>query len=378
MSSGLIVVGTGLAGYSLVKEYRKRDKETPILCVTEDDGAFYSKPTLSTALAHNKQPEDLVVTPMEKMATQLSVTIQTHTSVTGIDRQAQQLVCGDQTYDYDQLVLACGSVPRDLHLQGSGVDRVLSVNSLADYQVFRGRLSPGHRVVIIGAGLVGCEFAHDLIQAGYDVAVVAPESTPLEALLPSPLGSAFQESLSGLGVQWHLGCLVDSIESDTAGAQVHLNDGVVVTADLVLSAAGLVNEWSWLEGTGLTNSEGIVVSADLSTEDAHIYAMGDCAVIDGQVRRYIAPIMHQARALSATLTGEETSVSFPLMPVVVKTPSFPLCILPPPVGVAGSWECEGSGQVWTAAYRDNTGQLKGFALAGEGVRDRLVWMKQVV
>src|SRR5512146_959392 len=85
----IVIIGSGLAGYTVAREFRKLDAETPILIISADHGGFYSKPTLSNALATGKTPASIVTASAEKMAEQLKLTIRSHSRVTAIDPAAK-------------------------------------------------------------------------------------------------------------------------------------------------------------------------------------------------------------------------------------------------------------------------------------------------
>ncbi|HTH94135.1 MAG TPA: FAD-dependent oxidoreductase, partial [Rhodocyclaceae bacterium] len=140
MTAPIVILGTGLAGTSVVRELRKLNPDIPITLVSADHGGFYSKPMLSNALAQNKTPAQLLVTPAEKLAEQLKVTLRAHTRVTSIDVANNKLVTAQGDIDYSALVLAVGAHPIRLPIQGDGAADVLSVNSLDDYTAFRERL----------------------------------------------------------------------------------------------------------------------------------------------------------------------------------------------------------------------------------------------
>ncbi|WP_201788736.1 FAD-dependent oxidoreductase [Pseudomonas frederiksbergensis] len=112
----LIIVGTGLAGYTLAREYRKREPDAPLVLLTDDDGAFYSKPRLSNAFKDGKSADQLLQMPADEMAKQLNATILTGVCVSMIDPQANTLLVDGQTLAWSKLVLACGANPVRLSL----------------------------------------------------------------------------------------------------------------------------------------------------------------------------------------------------------------------------------------------------------------------
>ena len=192
----IVIVGSGLAGYTLLKEIRKRDSATPVTLVTADDGTFYSKPNLSNALATGRTVAALAGASAEKMAADQNATVLTHTRVTAIDTQARRVQTGSGALDYSRLVLALGADPIPHGLSGSGAAGVLAVNDLADYAAFRSAIDGKQRVAVLGGGLIGCEFANDLVHAGFAVDVVHLGAWPLERLLPVEAGQRLAGSLA--------------------------------------------------------------------------------------------------------------------------------------------------------------------------------------
>jgi NAD(P)H-nitrite reductase large subunit len=189
-TDAIVIVGTGLAGYTVAREVRKLDANVPLVLISESDGCFYSKPTLSNALAMKKQPTELALFDASAMAMQLNACVLTHRSVERIAPDGREIVVGGEPLSYARLVLAIGADARRVPMQGDGASDVLSVNSLADYARFRERLQSAQSVAILGAGLIGCEFANDLALAGYRVSLVDPAAAPLSRLVPEPIGVA--------------------------------------------------------------------------------------------------------------------------------------------------------------------------------------------
>ncbi|MGA9165171.1 MAG: FAD-dependent oxidoreductase, partial [Thiobacillus sp.] len=184
----IVIVGSGLAGYTLLKEFRKRDTATPVTLITVDDGSFYSKPNLSNALVAGRSASALASARAEKMAADLNATILTRTRATAIDTQGQRIRTDSGELEYGKLVLALGADPIPHGLSGSGAADVLAVNDLADYAAFRSAIDGKQRVTVLGGGLIGCEFANDLAHAGYAVDGVHLGDWPLERLLPPAAG----------------------------------------------------------------------------------------------------------------------------------------------------------------------------------------------
>ena len=373
----IVIIGTGLAGYTVAREFRKLDADTSLVLVSADDAGFYSKPMLSNALAQGKTAESLLVTPAEQMAAQLKAEIRAYTRVAGIDTAIKRIRLDSGELTYSRLVLALGADPIRLPLGGDAADQVLSVNDRADYARFRARIADKKRIVILGGGLIGCEFANDLVTAGYEVAVLDIAPHPLGRLVPTEVGKAMRNALAKLGVIWHLGVSVSTVNHADDGLRITLSDGSELTADAVLSAIGLRPRTQLAAAAGLTVNRGIVTNRLLATSDPSIFALGDCAEVEGLVLPFVMPLMQAARALARTLAGTPTPISYPAMPVVVKTPACPLVVSPPAAQAEGGWDIETRSDGIRALFRDPLGTLLGFALAGAASQDKQALTKQL-
>ncbi len=376
MSETIVIIGSGLAGITVARELRRIERERPVVVVSADDGGFYSKPGLSNALAAGKSAAQLLLTPPAQLAAQLGVELRAHTRVERILPAEHLLQTGAGPLPYRKLVLAMGAHPIRLPLRGDGAGRVLSVNNLADYAAFRCALDGKSRLAILGAGLIGCEFANDLLAAGaeFEVEVFDPAPQPLGRLLPPKAAAFFRERLEAAGVRFHLATGIDEVRED--GGRLRLMDGragahtATHTADLVLSAVGLSPAVELARAAGLAVGRGIRVDRTLASSDPDIHALGDCAEVEGRVLPFVVPIMQQARALAKTLAGNPTEVVYPAMPVVVKTPACAAVVCPPPPDVHGVWREQADAGGVRALFEDAAGTAIGFALVGGAVREK--------
>lgn len=368
----IVIVGAGLAGWSVARELRKLAPQAPVQLVSADAADFYAKPGLSNACAQRRTPAQLVTTPAARMAASLQVGLHAHTRALAIDRDRRVLQTSAGPLPYGQLVLATGARPIRLPLAGDAAGQVLSVNHLDDFTVLHQRLTarPAGRVLILGAGLIGCEFANDLVLGGHAVSVADPGPRPLAALLPEAAGTRLRDALAALGVDWQLGRTVQAVDAAPDGTlRATLSDGRVLDGlAVVLSAVGLRPDTALAEAAGLACGRGIVVDARLRTSDPAIHALGDGAQYRvGPTDRplpYVLPLLQAAKVLAAQLAGQEAPrLRLPVMPVAVKTPALPLVVAAPEPGTPGGWAAvSGSEGEWH--WRDDAGTLRGFALAG--------------
>ena len=375
--SAIVIIGSGLAGYTLIREIRKLDKAVPITLVTREPGYFYSKPMLSTALASKKEAAQLISTPADGMATQLEMTIIGECDVSSINPSARTIQTNKGEVPYGKLVLALGADQIRLPLQGSAANEVITVNDLEDYARFRTAITGKKKIAILGAGLIGCEFANDLVLGGYEVDVIDLASQALGRLLPEVAAQELQGKLSAAGVRWHLSTTVQTIDRQGNSLQVTLANGNTISCDVFLSAVGLKPRIELAKATGINTGVGIQVNRVLETNIQNIFALGDCAEVDGLVLPYVMPIMQAARALAPTLIGQTTSLTYPAMPVMVKTPALATVVSPPAKGAQGKWSTTPVEGGLEARFESPDGKLLGFALMGTATAQRSTLTKEL-
>ena len=382
----IVIIGSGMAGYTVAREFRKLSPEHELVMICADDAANYAKPTLSNAFAGNKAPEQIALGDATKMATQLNLRIEADTWVKEIHAEHHEIILEKNgtttTQPYSKLVLAVGANPIRLAIAGDGSEDIHVVNSLIDYRNFREKLATrkDKRVVILGAGLIGCEFANDLLHSQYDVTVIDLAAQPLGRLLPAHVAQAFQTNLEQAGIKFTLSTTVEKVVKINDGDDyaVTLANGQTLVADIVLSAIGLQPNLALAKAADIQTGRGILTNGFLETNQSDIYAVGDCAEVNGTLLPYVMPIMQQARALAKTLSGQTTAVHYPAMPVAVKTPAAPLTVLPAPIDVEVTWQTEEFEDGMLAKATDSQDTLRGFVLLGATASKQRLTLSKLV
>jgi rubredoxin-NAD+ reductase len=298
----IVIVGTGMAGYMLAQSIRQVSGEVSITLVAERDGRFYPKPMLSTALYHHKSPQDMVTASAAEMAKQYKLEVKTETKVTKIEVVEKKVFCENgEVIGYDNLVLATGSSAR--HLREDKERCCYSINSIEDYERLLLALQDKKRVLIIGSGLVGVEFAHDLLQAGYEVSLFSQEVVPLSGLVPEEIGGVCKQHLLSLGLNWLPDDSIAEIIDKSGMVEVGFAKQRRETFDVVISAIGIRAETDLARSIGLVVDQGIVTDEYGQTSQEGVFAIGDCAQIYGLNLTYVAPIRQQAKAIWAIVIG---------------------------------------------------------------------------
>lgn len=374
MSESIVIVGSGLAGYAALQEFRRFDQITPVTVLTADDGAAYSKRALSDGLARNRSPGDLVVATAEQMAFRHHARVLPFTRVEGIDRQERVVVTREGPIPWRRLVLATGAEAIQPKLRGSGAGRVLTIASLADYAYLKSELIGRRRVTLLGGAPWGCEFADALARAGCEVSLFEASPRLFGGALPGLCAERLARVLEVGGVKVHLDDGVQRVEREVGGLKVYPYAGEPFLADLMLATLGSRPRAELARGAGLEVGRGIQVDRDLRSSDPRIFALGECAEVQGRVLSLPADIDTAARCLGGVLAGRSSVMQWQPRLQTLALPRCPVSLCEPPPGVAGEWHERADAGGVQALFTDRQGKLRGFALLGKAVaeKERLV------
>ena len=303
--AGVVIVGAGQGGVQAAMSLRQEGYSDPITLVGAEPGLPYQRPPLSKAFLKTGEAEKLVLRPAD-FYSKKSITLRSSVTVDRIDRISQKIYIGAETLPYDHLILATGT--RNLVPPIAGVRGAMGLRTLADAQALRARLSAPTRIAVVGGGFIGLEFAAVAASLGHQVHVAEAAPRLIARVLSPEMSEAFLRKHKEIGTHLHLGRGVTEV---TKGA-ILLSDGTRVAADLVLLAAGVRPNVELAQDAGLEIANGIKVDAFLRTQDANIFALGDCAAFPdprtGACIRLesVQAATDHARAIAKTITGTAT------------------------------------------------------------------------
>jgi len=302
---GVVIVGAGVAGWQMARVLRERDASVPITLVTSCSGDVYDKPVLSVALARAVSLAALVKETGTQAAVRLKVRLMAETHAVSVCAGTNALRTTRGSVRYKSLVLAHGAAPRpDPALPA---DLCWAINDLRCYARFRQAVDASgeaRRIIVVGAGLVGCELANDLALAGHAVVLLDVADRPLANLLPAQSSQDLLDAWAPLAIEFMGNTRVKQVKKTDFGMTVETDSALVLNGDHVLAATGLQTPGRLAQSAGLAWNNGISVSADaLRTSATNIFALGDCISIGGQATRFIEPIARQAQVIAAHLTG---------------------------------------------------------------------------
>ncbi|WP_434741711.1 nitrite reductase large subunit NirB [Micromonospora sp. SH-82] len=320
----LVVVGNGMVGQRFVEALRARDtgRRWQVTVLAEEDRPAYDRVRLSAYLDGVDAEELNLHTPDE------GVRLRLDEPVTALDRNRRVVTTAVGEYPYDALVLATGSYPFVPPVPGTDLPGVFAYRTLEDLTAIRAYAAGRHTGAVIGGGLLGLEAANALRLLGLTTHVVefAPRLMPVQ--VDTAGGAMLRRYVEELGVTCHLGTATTALLPGPAGgvAALELGDGTRVDTDLVVVAAGIRprDELARAAGLALGPRGGVAVDDSCRTADDRIWAVGECAAVDGTCHGLVAPGYAMAEVVAdrlldgtATFPGADTATKLKLLGVDV-------------------------------------------------------------
>jgi 3-phenylpropionate/trans-cinnamate dioxygenase ferredoxin reductase component len=278
MSPTFVIVGAGMAGGKAAETLREEGFDGRVVLLGGEPERPYERPPLSKDYLRGETERGGVYLQEDAgWYDEHDVELRPSTHVESLDVAARAVVlAGGERIDYDALLLTTGAEPKRPPIPGTDLDAVHVLRTLEDSDVLRGVLDAGGRLVVVGAGWIGSEVSASARQRGMDVALVEPQSVPLEGVLGPELGAFYRDVHADHGVQLHLGTGVEAIEGDGRAERVRTSDGTVLDCTAVLLAVGVAPRTQLAEGV-LDVDNGILVDASLRASADGVFAAGDVA-----------------------------------------------------------------------------------------------------
>jgi 3-phenylpropionate/trans-cinnamate dioxygenase ferredoxin reductase component len=294
--SRIVIIGASLAGASAAIALRDQGYQGELTVIGEESQLPYERPPLSKAVLIGERDEPDWVADEATYADK-NISLRLGTMATRIDRTRRVVVANRTEYPYDKLLIATGSGSRRLDLPGADLEGLLTLRTVEESLGLRERFIEGARIVIVGAGWIGCEAAAAARLHGANVTVIEPRSQPLLAVVGEQIGATFAALHRDHGVDLRLGIGVTGFAGDGAVSSVHIKGHASVPADIVLIAVGAAPNIALADVAGLKLADGgIAVDATLRSSDPDIYAAGDVAAHDHPRYPHRVRVEHWANA----------------------------------------------------------------------------------
>ncbi|AMJ59269.1 NAD(P)/FAD-dependent oxidoreductase [Bosea sp. PAMC 26642] len=368
MAEPLIIVGKGMAATRLVDELSQRALgRYSIAVIGAEDRLAYNRVLLSPLLAGEIAETDIELKPAAWWRARGVSTIYGR-SVAGIDRAAKTVTLEDGlSLPYGKLVLATGSKPLKPPFPGGDLPGVATFRDTADVGMMRSYAQRGARIVVIGGGLLGLEAAYGLSRAGGEVTLLHLVDRLMERQLDAEGAALLASAISARGINVRLNAATKGFVGTDKVEGVELEDGTIIPADLVVIAIGVRPNTDLAKAAGLTVNRGIVVDDGMGSDDANIFAIGECAEHRGSVYGLVEPAYEQARVLATRLAGKAAVYAGSLLATNLKVSG---------VGVFSAGEFEAGEGAETVLLSDRTagiyrkfvlreGRLAGCVLVGD-------------
>jgi rubredoxin-NAD+ reductase len=363
----VLIIGSGYAGWQAAEAIRAVSDEAVITLLTADDGTVYPKPALSMALGQNRTPDDIPEATANQKAAELNIGIKTKTKVMSINAARKKVMTTTGAFSYDKLIIATGAKALVPKIEGDAAHEVMTVNDLSAYKKFYDKLQSKKEVTLIGGGLIATELAEDLASYGVKVRIIVRGAHLMSQIMPEAIARRLEEKLLNRGVEIVFNSELKEMNFGEDGNYVLKTDqGETLASELVLAAIGLSPNIELAKKANLKTNLGICIDEHCLTSDENIYAIGDCAEMDGVIQAYLEPIRRQVKALASQLYSESEQ-TFKVLPTLIKTktPSLSIMLSPPLQATHGLWETTlnvGDNQQLFYKVEQN---VMGFALSGE-------------
>jgi len=308
MPKKLVVIGNGMAaGRALEELFERAPGAYDVTIFGAEPRVNYNRIMLSPVLSGEKAYEDILIHDEAWYETH-GITLHRGKQVVEIDRQAKRVVAADGTSaDYNQLLVATGSMPFVVPIPGATLPGVVTYRDLDDVNRMLEAAGKGGRAVVIGGGLLGLEAAAGLQAQGMEVTVLHLMPTLMERQLDPSSGYLLQKAFEDRGIAVRCKANTHAILGDTHVTGVRLDDGTELAADIVVMAVGIRPNAVLAKEAGLETNRGVLVGDDMRTSDPDVFSVGECVEHRGLCYGLVAPLYEMAKVVAAQLAGDETA-----------------------------------------------------------------------
>ena len=302
MTQKLVVIGAGMASGRVLEHLFEAKANFEVTLFNAEERGNYNRIMLSPVLSGEKTYSDIVTHDADWYDAN-GVTCHFGTHVTAIDRDAKTVTGPNGIVPYDKLLIATGSAPFIIPVQGKDLPGVITYRDLDDTNAMIAAAQKGGKAVVIGGGLLGLEAAAGLAERGMDVTVLHLMGHLMERQLDEAAGFLLRRDLERRGITVKCRASTAAILGETKVEGVLLEGNEGLDADLVVMAVGIRPETRLATDAGLRVARGVEVNTQLQTSDPDIVAVGECVELDGQLFGLVAPLYDQAKVVANTLMG---------------------------------------------------------------------------
>ncbi|MEM7390905.1 MAG: FAD-dependent oxidoreductase [Verrucomicrobiota bacterium] len=325
----VVVVGNGMVGHRFCRSFRGLNTETPLSVFGKEPIPAYDRVNLSR-LVTTPDPNRLLLDPPEWYAEQ-QIDLYSGTPACSVDPEERTVETeSGARYPFDRLVLACGSTPWIPPIPGAGEDRVLVYRTVNDIERIRALAASGKEAAVIGGGLLGLEAAKALHDLGCRVTVIEMADFLMPQQLDWQAGIVLKQEVTQRGIAVQTSSRTMSIDEDGNGRKVlRFETQRNLTCDLVVISAGIRPATEFLEDSGVAmNPNGaVLIDETFQTNIPGVYAIGECAGLNGQVFGLVKPGYQMADQLARNLNGGNERFGAPDLSTRLKVMDIDVSVL---------------------------------------------------
>ena len=274
-----VIIGAGPAGVNAAEHLRKYDPSGEITLLVAEDVPPYSRMALPYYLVGNIAPEGTYLRKNDGHFESLNITVK-QGRASSVDPTAKRIsLLGGEEISYDKLLVATGATATRPPIEGIDLPNVFNCWSLADSHKIVQSTQEGSKVILMGAGFIGCIILEALAARGVDLTVIEMENRMVSRMTNEVMGTMIKDWCVNKGIKVLTSTKVSSI-SQAGGADpllVNTEDGQALPADVVICATGVRSNTAFLEGSGVEVDMGIVVDDYMQSSVADVFAAGDVA-----------------------------------------------------------------------------------------------------
>tara|TARA_R110002072_G_scaffold64_6_gene386 strand:- start:26087 stop:27298 length:1212 start_codon:yes stop_codon:yes gene_type:complete len=316
---GMVIIGGGQGAGQAAASFRQEGFEGEVIILGDEAYPPYQRPPLSKQYLSGELPLEKVFVRPEKFYTDKNVDLRLNTRVESIDPEKHTVTttAGD-TIGYEKLMIATGSRPRILNIEGSDLDGIHYLRTIADVDGIRNAMSENINIVIVGGGYIGLEVASVAVTAGNTVSVLEMEDRILQRVTTPEMSAYYHQLHESRGLNILTNTTVSGFKGENGKVTSVMCGDKEIPADLVIVGIGIIPNIELAQEAGLACDNGIVVDEHCQTSDPDIYAIGDCSnhpnpLLNRRLRLESVPnAMEQARvAVDNMLGGEKIYASVP-------------------------------------------------------------------
>ncbi len=274
-----LIIGAGPSGVIAAETLRRLQPEASVTIVGDEPEPPYSRMALPYLLIRKVGEEGTHLRKDPAHFERLRLDLK-RDRVQSVDTAARKVqLAGGGALAYDKLLLATGSRPVSPPIPGMDLPGIHPCWTLADARHIAKGAVPGAKVVLMGAGFIGCIILEALAKRGVDLTVVEMADRMVPRMMNNTAGSLIKKWCEEKGVHVHTSTKVVAIEPGAGGRKfaVRLDNGTVLAADLIISATGVRPNVEFLHGSGIKTDHGILIDRQMQTSNPDVYAAGDVA-----------------------------------------------------------------------------------------------------